>query len=243
MTPLQTLRALGSGEEAPVEAKERVYSSVLAALDAAALVAAGSLTLPKSDASLPPAPLPSAVLTTVSAKTLAVAAGIWLIGGVTGAALYSALRPTREHVIYVDRPVLSAPVATAVGSTGSASGESAPPVALSPLSVQTRPSAGTQALPGAASDSSSQLARERALLDVARADAARGEPALALEHATQHGRQFPNGHLAEERDALIVRALSALGRIPEARRRAQAFHAAYPHSFLTSAIDSEIATP
>ncbi len=37
MTPLETLRVLGTGNEAPTESKQRVYGALLASLEAAAL--------------------------------------------------------------------------------------------------------------------------------------------------------------------------------------------------------------
>ena len=46
--------------------------------------------------------------------------------------------------------------------------------------------------------------------------------------------------MAEEREALAIRALLALGRGDEARERAAGFRAAYPHSFLTPVIDSAL---
>jgi hypothetical protein len=49
------------------------------------------------------------------------------------------------------------------------------------------------------------------LLDQVPANAARGEPALVLAEVDRHRRQFPRGRLAEERAALAIRALLALG--------------------------------
>jgi hypothetical protein len=45
-------------------------------------------------------------------------------------------------------------------------------------------------------------------------------------------RRFPNGHLAEEREALRVRSLSALGNTDEGRRAAAAFASRFPRSVL-----------
>jgi hypothetical protein len=81
------------------------------------------------------------------------------------------------------------------------------------------------------------------LLDLARANAARGEPALALTQTEQHRQQFPHGRLTEEREALAIRALLSLGRTADAQARAQAFRATYPNSFLTPVIDSALSAP
>jgi hypothetical protein len=93
----------------------------------------------------------------------------------------------------------------------------------------------------AAARAGSDLARERALLDVARASAARGEPADVLAQVARHRQQFPQGKLSEEREALAIRALLSLGRQQEARARANAFRAAYPNSFLAPVLEAAAA--
>ena len=232
MKSLEALRALGSGTEAPLEAKQRVYGSVLAALE---LAAAGSTAATvASKVSSPPL-----VAGVTSSKALLVAAGIWLFGGATGALLYGALHPERVRVVYVDHPVLSAaPTAPlAAISAVSVSSASAPPPSASAARVASP--LGVSAL----STERSNLAAERALLDSARSAAAQGEPARVLERVAQHEERFPRGHLVEEREALAIRALLALGRNDEARARADAFRAAYPHSFLMPVIDSALSAP
>jgi hypothetical protein len=51
---------------------------------------------------------------------------------------------------------------------------------------------------------------------------------LAL--AEEHLNRYPHGILDQEREALRIEALVALGRMDEARSRARAFEAAYPGS-------------
>jgi|GEM_PF-917541 hypothetical protein len=243
MTPLETLRALGTGSEAPVQAKQRVYSALLLSLEAAAgAAAAGVAAVPRPPATLPPTPLP--VLGGIAGgKTLALAAGIWLLGGATGAALYGALRPQQVRVVYVDQPT---PVSL-VTSPAKQPEIPAPPLAIARLNGASKSGAGrASAAPSTvtfAAGPTSDLARERALLDLARANAARGEPALALEQTEQHRQQFPHGRLSEEREALAIRALISLGRMDQAQDRAQTFRAAYPNSFLTPVIDSALSAP
>ena len=237
MTPLEALRALGPGEEPSPEAKERVSSALFAALEAAALAnaAAGTAAMPKSGVVPSARPVVASLLGGVAgSKVLTGVVVVWLMGGITGAALYRVLRPSEVRVVYVERPIASAnPVAI-------------PPVAeLVPLGAASAaaPNSAARATAGSAVVASSDLARERALLDVARADAARGEPAQVLAVVAQHHAQFPHGRLSEEREALAIRALSSLGRTAEARARAQAFRAAYPKSFLTPALESALSAP
>jgi hypothetical protein len=70
-----------------------------------------------------------------------------------------------------------------------------------------------------------ELALVRAAHDALR----EGRPAVALERMDEHRKAYPNGALSEERDALRVGALCALGRA-DAQAEARAFLAAHPGS-------------
>jgi hypothetical protein len=85
--------------------------------------------------------------------------------------------------------------------------------------------------------------RERVLLDAARQGLLRGEPQTSWEAIEEHERKFPDGALAEERDALAVRTLVALGRNPEARRRAEALRSRFPRSVFLPAVETALAAP
>lgn len=76
------------------------------------------------------------------------------------------------------------------------------------------------------------LSAERALLEVARAALAKGETAAALDALTQHERDFANGRLVEEREALMIRALLTAGRDAEAQARTARFKERFPESLL-----------
>lgn len=219
--PLEALRALGPGEEAPEASKQRVQTAMFATLAASA-----ALTLPKTASVAPAAtPLLGGI---IGSKAIAVAMGIWLVGGATGAVLYRALHEPEVRVVYVDRPVLApAPVIA-----------TAEPV-LPPLVSAETPRA-ARPVP---TISGSDLSRERALLDLARAHAARGESELVLKRVAQHTQQFPRGRLSEEREALAIRALQTLGRTSEAQARISAFKIAYPRSFLIPVLDSAQSKP
>jgi hypothetical protein len=77
---------------------------------------------------------------------------------------------------------------------------------------------------------------ERRLLLQARAFVARGDFAAALIPISEHTRQFKNGRLVEEREALRVKALAGLGRTDDARRAVAAFQARFPRSVLLPAV-------
>jgi len=75
----------------------------------------------------------------------------------------------------------------------------------------------------------SALAREVRRLAELRAEAD-ADPARALDAVERDGRDFRGGALGEDREAIAIDALVALGRTDEAKRRASAFVAAYPRS-------------
>jgi hypothetical protein len=75
-------------------------------------------------------------------------------------------------------------------------------------------------------------AAEIELLARAQAAYVAGAFADALSLATDHARRFPNGKLAEEREALRVKSLDGAGRIEEARRAADAFADRFPRSVM-----------
>src|SRR5262249_41497446 len=84
------------------------------------------------------------------------------------------------------------------------------------------------------------LKAERALLDGAREAFARGDAAEAIAALDAHAQKFPAGRLVEEREALAIKALVNVGRVEEARRRADRFRARFPKSLLTSAVDNAL---
>lgn len=77
---------------------------------------------------------------------------------------------------------------------------------------------------------------ELLLLQRARAAISVRDYSRALLPLEEHGRQFQDGRLVEEREALRVRALAGLGRRAEAAKVANAFAARFPRSPLLSAV-------
>ncbi len=86
------------------------------------------------------------------------------------------------------------------------------------------------------------LAAEQALLDPARAELARGDGSGALARLELHERRFPSGALAQEREAMTIRALGLTGDRDRARSRASTFRAHYPDSLLWPMIQATLAT-
>jgi hypothetical protein len=81
---------------------------------------------------------------------------------------------------------------------------------------------------------------EDALIDAAREALARGIPAEALAATDEHARRYPAGALTEEREALAIQALVALGRRREAGNRAGEFRKRWPDSLLRRAVDRSL---
>jgi hypothetical protein len=79
-----------------------------------------------------------------------------------------------------------------------------------------------------------QYATELALLEPARSSIGNGNYGAALVAIDRHRRDFPNGQLGEEREALRVRALWGLGQRPAALAAAKVFRLRYPRSGLLS---------
>jgi hypothetical protein len=99
-----------------------------------------------------------------------------------------------------------------------------------PLTVAKPVKSGAETAPSARG-----LAAERALLDVARTALARGEAGEALEAADRHRREYPDGALLEEREAIAIKALVALGRRDEAAQRLAHLEHNYPNSLVLRA--------
>jgi hypothetical protein len=79
---------------------------------------------------------------------------------------------------------------------------------------------------------------DSALVERARVALLRRAPADALAAVEEHARRFPRGQLAEEREALAVQCLAALGRGDDARTRAEVFHRRFPQSALGAVVDA-----
>ena len=161
-----------------------------------------------------------------------VVAAALAIGGVAGLAYP---RAPVERVVYVDAPARAVP---SVVVAPPASAPASPPM----LSIDMKDLPSLPAIASASSTASmaapagSELAAERALLDVARTALGRGAGVNALTACDDHTRKFPRGALAEEREAIAVQALVLEHRPDDARGRAERFRKTYPRSILLPAV-------
>lgn len=76
------------------------------------------------------------------------------------------------------------------------------------------------------------LAEQLALLETARTALRQHDAAAALRALQEHAAKFPKSLLAEEREALTIRALLMSNRVPEAQSRLARFEQTYPGSLL-----------
>lgn len=142
-------------------------------------------------------------------------------------------------------PIEPAPIATT--ETGAprvvvrhaAPVRSAPaPVAADPV-VEPIPAAPIVAAPSAVAPvaaAPSMLAEEVRLLSSAQRALNEGDPTTALARLAEHGRRFPEGTMAEERDAARALALCRAGRREEAQAAAARFLADRPTSPLAARV-------
>lgn len=84
------------------------------------------------------------------------------------------------------------------------------------------------------------LARERALIEVARTALSRRQSAAALAALARHSREFPVGQLREERESLWVQALVVADDYPRARARAERFRHQFPRSIFAPAVEQAL---
>jgi len=105
--------------------------------------------------------------------------------------------------------------------------EPAPQAAPSPAPLEAAPAARARPAHRRASSRG-----ELELIQGAQASYADGDLPAALQLLAEHARWFPNGRLAEEREALRVRSLARSGRDAEAHAALHAFASRFPHSML-----------
>jgi hypothetical protein len=70
--------------------------------------------------------------------------------------------------------------------------------------------------------------------------ALKDNPEGALALAREHRRRFPQGALAQEREVIMIEAMSRLGRIDEARKRSERFERNYPGSAHRRKVESAV---
>ena len=106
----------------------------------------------------------------------------------------------------------------------------APPEPAAASADPTPSTTDTAAKPSAEQRRRDQLSAESALLTQARAELRKGDVRGAQQRLNRLQVQFPKGVLGQEREVLAIEVLAARGNAAAAKRRAQAFIAAYPES-------------
>lgn len=189
------------------------------------------------------APLASASASTVATVAAPAAAGIaqvtvvkWLVG--VGVAAFAAGGAVGVGVVKAIAPEVKPAVITA------------PPAPVQPVQVQPSPPVPVEAPPMPAAPrapvvappvkTTDALGIERSLLEQARTALSRGNAADALNALDEHEKKFPQGQMAEERAAMQVLTLKAMGRLDEARSRAEAFRVRYPKGLFRASVDSAV---
>ena len=161
---------------------------------------------------------------------------VWL-GGAASATLLASAAAVALHGRQTPTSTLDAPPVTSAAAAPSRQLEPAStgsvPSTPPELSPRAPSAAATSPAPGPARPVDSYVP-ELELLHRAHAAYGTRDFANALRLLAEHGRRFPNGRLAEEREALRVRALNSSGQSETARRAAHAFAARFPHSVLLS---------
>jgi hypothetical protein len=200
------------------------------------------------------------------AKWIAVVATVAAVGG-GGAALYLSEQPSSHAVA---PGIVASPVASAHASQANPTGTSslfpasrgpsrgpageirsvAPdPLPATPAKVSTETGGATATVPLVAPGNTADTAKptvsvveEARLLREADTALRMGDAARATALLDEHARTFPNGILAEERDAERVLLLCASGRA-EARAEAQRFLTVHPESPLSERVLASCAAP
>lgn len=92
------------------------------------------------------------------------------------------------------------------------------------------PAISAKASTSAVQDAPATIDGEIAAIDAARGSLAAGRSSEALAMVQRYRRSFPAPHFAGEADALEIQALAALGRMDDAREKANRFLATHPQS-------------
>ncbi len=220
------------------EGKRRVLARL--AVSMAGVVSASALasTVAKDTATRAGTSLARASLV----KLFAVAAVGFAAGAGTHAAyMQSAVTAAADATTSVPAVASALVLATPVSATSTPSSV-VPVVDVASLPAMTRADASAPRA-GAAVDSATPLGRvalrlrERSLLESAQAALAHENPTEALATVTRHAVEFPKSDLAEERDALRIRALAKLGQCEEARAATGRFVIVFPGSLQRSALE------
>ncbi|MBL9111443.1 MAG: hypothetical protein JNM74_19305 [Myxococcales bacterium] len=202
----------------PPGARERAFDAIMKRVEAAEAEAEATAPVP------PAAPAPSRAISPIVTGLVGVLVGA-LVMGLVGLPKGTTTPATPSEIVYVPVDV---PIAYPVRADAPAPAEQGPA------------KAGVSA--PAPSASGDRLSAERNVLDAARVALASGEPNQAVALADRHKRDFPQGALVEEREAIATKALVDAGRHAEARARGAAFERRFPQSAMLRSVRSSLST-
>lgn len=202
----------------PPGARERAFDAIMKRVEAAEAEAEATAPVP------PAAPAPSRAISPIVTGLVGVLVGA-LVMGLVGLPKGTTTPATPSEIVYVPVDV---PIAYPVRADAPAPAEPGPA------------KAGVSA--PAPSASGDRLSAERNVLDAARVALASGEPNQAVALADRHKRDFPQGALVEEREAIATKALVDAGRHAEARARGAAFERRFPQSAMLRSVRSSLST-
>ncbi len=179
----------------------------------------------------------SAASSMATSKAVAGMIATFVVGGLVGAAVMQGA-PARLPTMNVATPTASVLEPASVPSAAAPARELAAPLASAVHEAPTTSAVAPAAK--APSGDARSAAAERALVDAARIALASGEPSQALDIVARHVRDYPQGRLVEEREAIAIRSLVKAGRHDEARERAARFQVRYPRSVAAPAVSAAI---
>jgi hypothetical protein len=190
--------------------------------------------------------LASQARSALRAGSTATTLGVYALGVLTGiigsvAVMRAAVtRVTPLPDVAVNRPVprvVPDVVPSPAAMPGASSAPGTPAVDAPPTS---RRAPGVVASPKGAASAGHALDDERVLLDDARVALGRADATAALHATAVHAQRYPQGLLAEEREAIAIQALLLVPRYDEARQREAAFERQHPHSMLLQAVRASV---
>lgn len=191
------------------------------------------------EASLTTRPRQRKVWPWIAAASLAAGVVLWLVVGGMGGPI--GLMPESTPSSASDQVRTDEPRAAAPESPRrTARPVSAPPAVASPTPAVEAPPSPSPVRPRSLVDERPSVGSTDAWrsIDAAERALAEGQPAVALRELDLHAREFPNADLRQERRALRVLALCALGRTTEGRGQRATFLRDFPDSTYRTRVEA-----
>ena len=224
------IRALEAGldEGAPPGAKAAVWGALATALPKAAAAASATVASGGAAATTVTA---AAGVSFVKMGAIGVALGTLSGVGFFAAERVTAPKPAASAPVAVVAPRATVPAAAVeVGAAPAATAPSPPEVVEVPSEREPSGPARQAEVTESAPRSAAALLAESQRVAAARSLLRQGAAADALSALVAIERELPNGMLSQEREALTIEALSALGHRELVEQRAARFLARYPSS-------------